>query len=131
MYVTLAQSYWVIGIAGFSPSPLTVGSMHNPDRCSSSPGCRGWSGWNRVGRGLLGVWPIGMRPSGLPAATGVELCGPGGLHHGLALNVALDSSVPSDLPHPGLLPSGIPPVRYRGRSPDMRNRERLLSVWGF
>ena len=84
-----------------------------------------------VGRGLLGVWPIGMQPSGLPAATGVELCGTGGLRHGLALNEVLRLERSSGPPPSGASPPGIPPVRYRGRSPDMRNRERLLSVWGF
>ena len=116
MYVTLAHSYWVIGIAGFSPSPLPVGSMHNPGRCSSSPGCRGWSGWNRVGRGLLGVWPIGMQPSGLPAATGVQLCGPGGLCHGLALNEVLRLERSSGLPPSGASPPWHPsrPLPWQG-----------------
>ena len=38
---------------------------------------------------MLGVCPIGTLPSGLPAASGEELCGPGGLRHGLALQVFL------------------------------------------
>ena len=53
----------------------------------------------------------------MPAATDVELCGPGGLRHGLALHVVLRLERSSGLPHPGLLPSSIPPGHYRGRAP--------------